>query len=641
MSRYNPSLCDQQPFRRSQLHWPVPTLEDLERDLPPRPQDSQLQSLATRAAGTKSGRPTSRYPSYIPPIKAGKTTITTSTTKNHDSQCQPGVIGNPDALINRPKSAYTRNLRTTDEEPVFWQHNSHRATSRFRKSQFSMHRPVSVASLKQEMETRRSNASNFESLLDRTFKTKSILNLQPNPIINIEPPRDPIFVSSPAEDIRTSVAGGRSFSPNFDNPSFEISAPQKRFSGFRPLQLSFYLPGNRLSLLPQFSDDLRMNRDIPPVPSIARPASAVLKTRPTSNLSYSSTAHKIPRKAVASHTSSLASHSNRPSYQSSVTLVNETSPRESLHSRLQLDRTSWRKSNLLQSESAGSRPNQARSSLHRPAENVQRCSWKRTSVQPPHVETRSEEAQQIDRQCPAIQEECSPVSSDSPVSPLSPLSPLEAPRPSTEAYHEYDFTETRQHSALYQSTDYHDYEFINDTRHIPKTSEPLSRSPSSHVAPLFDSSASSADYSDNEIPPLSKPRSSSGSSTLYQGESSSDSDIQAVKAKLSVAFPSPTLQHRLSDWLSRSASQIQAFSPEQGECYGPSDSPTLGFSWKDFGFNAEKQTLRSDGGEHRRKKAFTDASSTTTYVNGVDEIDVQFYSLPGHMPHTTNVGVAF
>lgn len=646
MSRYNTSICDQQPPRRSQLLW----LASRDRELPPRPYESPHESGSVQTQGIKFRRPTSRY-LECDASKAGNLEIATINSSQRDSQRRSGIIGNPNALINRPKSAYTRNLGT-EEEPVFWQH-SRRTTSRFRRSHFSAHRPTSLASVQEEPEPRRSNSSNFESLLERTFTTSSTLNFLPNPVINIQPPQTPLLPSTPTDNnAQTPLNVNASVPPSPVVSSLELLSSRRRSSGFRPLQLSFYSPGNRLSLLPRFSDDHRIDHDIPPVPGITRPPSALLKTRLSSTLSHSSTSHMIPRKAVASHASFDVKHSNRPSYQSSVTLVDETFSRDSLHGRLQLDRTfsqSTKTNNqVIQSKPDGPRPPCSRKASRRRTENAKSVSGKRMSAQSLQLETHYEDQWHIEPKCPAIPEGCSPASSVSPVTPVSPISPNYSVSPvgskkhPIKDYHDNSSTRNSQVSGIYPFAEYHDYEFTDKACHVPGTTEPHCRGAQPHVAPLRCSSISSANYSDDELPSMSKPRSSSGSSTLYHGESSSESDRPVTKAKLSIAFPSPTLRHRLSEWLSLSASQIQAFIPQQGECCDHADSPTLGFNWDDFGFAAEKQTSRGDAGsQHPITKTFTDASSASTYVNRVDDIDLRVFPLPDPPVHAVSVGVAF
>ena len=85
------------------------------------------------------------------------------------------------------------------------------------------------------------------------------------------------------------------------SPISPISPLPRKVAPFRPLQLSIYIPGNELPLLPKFSDDL--DDKIPPVPGIERPPQAVLKPR-TDSLARSSSTFSVPRKPVASRSNS-------------------------------------------------------------------------------------------------------------------------------------------------------------------------------------------------------------------------------------------------------------------------------------------------------------------------------------------------
>ena len=672
MSRYNPSICYQQPPRRSQLLW----LASRPGESHPVPQSLpyQLDRMADDEASTgclASGG------LQFEPRKVGEREARMTKSKCPNPHRRSGVIADPNALINRPKSAYTRNLRTMDEEPVFWQH-SHRATSRFRQSQFSIQRPVSPPITRHYSDLRRSNASDFKILLEETFARQPVLKLQPNPIINIEPPATPSLAPTPIECAQSTLdtspylpptpnqhpqtsQEAKQYSPpspteysqslqekNLPSlPSSNSSSPQdspgrKRFSGFRPLQLSFYLPGNRLSLLPRFSDDDNVYHDIPPVPGITRPPSALLKAKPSAVFNAPLTSNSIPRKAVASRVTSTMDESNRSSFQSSVTLTGGTYSRGSLvHDRRRSDKrlskNTWSNPQGFQKDVEAHLPSLSRPASHTWTEVSDRFSRHRTSAQSLQLETDPEEPQQTEFECPTISEECSPVS------PVSPVSPAYSKKHSAVDYHDYEFTgEVSQLPERHSAVEYHDYEFVGEVRRVPAITESPFQGDSLHVAPLFHSSSGSADSSDDELPLPSKPRSSSGSSTLYHGESSSESDLPARKTTISVAFPSPTLQHRLSEWLSRSASQVQAFSPQQGECYGHIDSPTLGFSWKDFGFNTEKRASKvEDANQHARRRAFTDGSSVSTYVDGALDMDPEKFPVPVSMAHTIGVGVAF
>ena len=77
----------------------------------------------------------------------------------------------------------------------------------------------------------------------------------------------------------------------------KVEHPNGRTGGFRPLQLSIYLPGNELEPLPVFEEAN--------FPDLAHPPKALVKSRSESILSRPSTSFTIPRKPVASRTVSL------------------------------------------------------------------------------------------------------------------------------------------------------------------------------------------------------------------------------------------------------------------------------------------------------------------------------------------------
>lgn len=78
-----------------------------------------------------------------------------------------------------------------------------------------------------------------------------------------------------------------------------VELPGGRSPGFRPLQLSIYLPGNELPTLPTFQEVEEDNA------GLAYPAQALVKSRSDSMLSRPSTAFSIPRKPVPHRTASM------------------------------------------------------------------------------------------------------------------------------------------------------------------------------------------------------------------------------------------------------------------------------------------------------------------------------------------------
>lgn len=94
-----------------------------------------------------------------------------------------------------------------------------------------------------------------------------------------------------------SVGSGRSRRPTIGGPSDfrRVVISERRRDDFRPLELSIYLPGNRLSPLPFFSETSE-NGHV----RLEYPANALVRARTDSIPSRPSTSFTIPRKPVAS-----------------------------------------------------------------------------------------------------------------------------------------------------------------------------------------------------------------------------------------------------------------------------------------------------------------------------------------------------
>ena len=89
--------------------------------------------------------------------------------------------------------------------------------------------------------------------------------------------------------------------------------PSGRTAGFRPLELSIYLPGNELPSLPVFLEDLDEDER-----GLEFPAHALTKARSDSMLSRPSTSFTIPRKPLVS-TRTLSMDASRSSMDSRYT----------------------------------------------------------------------------------------------------------------------------------------------------------------------------------------------------------------------------------------------------------------------------------------------------------------------------------
>ncbi|MCJ1264262.1 hypothetical protein MMC22_004133 [Lobaria immixta] len=102
--------------------------------------------------------------------------------------------------------------------------------------------------------------------------------------------------------------------PNIGAPSDfrRFERPSGRITGFRPLELSIYLPGNELPSLPVFLEDDEDDQ------GLEFPPQALTKARSDSMLSRPSTSFTIPRKPVAS-TRTLSMDASRSSMDSRYT----------------------------------------------------------------------------------------------------------------------------------------------------------------------------------------------------------------------------------------------------------------------------------------------------------------------------------
>ena len=108
-----------------------------------------------------------------------------------------------------------------------------------------------------------------------------------------------------------------------------VDLPRGRTPGFRPLQLSIYLPGNELPSLPTFQEEEEQGDDA----GLTYPPQALVKSRSDSMLSRPSTAFTIPRKPVPNRTTSI--DQNRHSMESRFTFneMNIGSESRSVHRR--------------------------------------------------------------------------------------------------------------------------------------------------------------------------------------------------------------------------------------------------------------------------------------------------------------------
>ncbi|KAL8741553.1 MAG: hypothetical protein Q9190_005854 [Brigantiaea leucoxantha] len=105
------------------------------------------------------------------------------------------------------------------------------------------------------------------------------------------------FASRASQRASSATRRGTSRRPTIGAPSDfrRVELPNGRVPGFRPLQLSIYLPGNELPALPDFSKDAKEDSG-----GLEYPPQALVKSRSDSMLSRPSTSFSIPRKPVPS-----------------------------------------------------------------------------------------------------------------------------------------------------------------------------------------------------------------------------------------------------------------------------------------------------------------------------------------------------
>lgn len=347
------------------------------------------------------------------------------------------------------------------------------------------------------------------------------------------------------------------FIHNQEDPPRAVSPIQRRLSPFRPLQLSIYLPGKELPALPKFSDDHDDDDEIPPVLGIERPPQALMTTKSEPNLTRRLSSFSIPRKPVGgSRGSSLElTAAIRPSIDSGLTLYNpdaalSTHKRSTSIDRLLVDHrpslsTSKSAQEFLEIINAPLPPlPQSTPTSHEIRDDFAPKSafaiYKSASDQNMRLRTHLEERQEV---CDTISEK----EERSPVSPLTPPQPATFPRPSSTAsrssqifvQQSFQQRDSLIHPAHRQSTN------VNSKPTIAATAQPA-WTDSDYEFPLSN---------------FRKARSSSGSSTLLKErmaeagfvQQANEADMRpTVTTTISVCPSTPTLSHRLSQWLTRS-----------------------------------------------------------------------------------------
>lgn len=302
-------------------------------------------------------------------------------------------------------------------------------------------------------------------------------------------------------------------------------SPIRRGPAFRPLQLSIYLPGNELPELPSFWDDA-VNEKVN-VP-LSYPAQALVKSRSDSMLlRYPSSTISIPRKPVATRASSL--DASRFSRDSQYAFGNLSGPSRSGSMDHLRSKSFERRPSIATTRSAQDFVDALDPPLPQPSPALLRSNsipdpgyaiYRKASEQSLRLRTHLEERQSLERHlpgCATIREEISPLS----------------PRP----------TCTEPLSSI---SDCEDVAQVNTVPHHGQSAA-QGRGWSRHDV-----------NQDQSV--LSQPRSSSGSSTLFnpdtpsldgvRADTAASTNRPAVTSTISSTTQS-SIRNRLSQWLSK------------------------------------------------------------------------------------------
>ncbi|KAL8923370.1 MAG: hypothetical protein Q9208_004640 [Pyrenodesmia sp. 3 TL-2023] len=245
---------------------------------------------------------------------------------------------------------------------------------------------------------------------------------------------------------RASSATRRSTSrrPTIGAPSEfrRVELPSGRTPGFRPLQLSIYLPGNELPTLPSFREQEEG------FTSVAYPAQALVKSRSDSMLSRPSTAFSIPRKPVPNRTASM--DQSRYSMESRYTFseMNAGFESRSVHRRPSLAATRQSTQDFL--DALDTRLPQTPPALRsKSGPEPVHTLYRRASEQSLRLRTHLEERSQIERRLPdfdVIHEE-KLVGAESKSQGLSPILDRDEITPVDDLLGEPAFDHTRSNSS--------------------------------------------------------------------------------------------------------------------------------------------------------------------------------------------------
>lgn len=281
----------------------------------------------------------------------------------------------------------------------------------------------------------------------------------------------------------------------------KVELPSGRTGGFRPLQLSIYLPGNGLEPLPVFEEVGDSG--------LAHPPKALVKSRSESILSRPSTSFTIPRKPVASR--SVSMDGSRFSIDSRYTgELNCTRPRGPSIATTQSTQEFL---NALDARLPQSPPLLRSKSGPEPVYTL----YRRASEQSLRLRTHLEERQQIERRLP----ECDTILEEKQVDDvhrgLSPISSHDSPIEASGSPHDKNFTD-----------------YNHPTTPSPPPTVPLPPLPTAASSPSL-------------TLPIQAP------SPLPFHSKASTTDL--FETKLYTPAESPSVRARISQWLMRAASQ--------------------------------------------------------------------------------------
>lgn len=214
-------------------------------------------------------------------------------------------------------------------------------------------------------------------------------------------------------DFRQSSAESNGITLPFQVPR-PVSPPLRKLSPFRPIQLSIYLPGHELPVLPTFSNEKVEDEDEEKAPGIMRPPSAFLKPQEDGKLLRSNTSFSITRKPVPSRSSQT--EPVRYSTESNFTLYDSGLGRSSQSLEyVRLQKYDHRPS-VATTKSAqefleiinAPLPPLPKPSVSTQQPQIGYSIYRRASEQSLRLRTHLEERQALERDCETISEERSP-----------------------------------------------------------------------------------------------------------------------------------------------------------------------------------------------------------------------------------------